>query len=103
MAKYFIVSTDSMTADQEKLFHGKIREHRLGWWHWLPNFWLILDSGDDLTAAEIRDFVGDVARSVRCMVLEVDPRAWAGRTRPDAQGRDMADWVKRNWPRSESD
>jgi len=31
------------------------------------------------------------------MVLQVTPETWAGATRKDAKGRDMAEWIRNHW------
>jgi hypothetical protein len=95
VTKRFVVSTDPMKAAQEKQFKDALGE-TAGWWHWLPNFWLIIDHGD-LDVASIRDMIHKVDSSVRAIVLEVEEINWAALTRPDSEGRDMAAWIKSSW------
>lgn len=95
MTKRFIVATDPLTPDQEKIFHQKLLP--AGWWHWLPNFWLIRDNTDSLTAASIRDSLRNINGSARCLVLEVDPITWAALTKKDQHGRGMAQWITDHW------
>jgi hypothetical protein len=95
VTKRFVIATDPMTADEEKAFRKALGN--MAWWHWLPNFWLVKDRFDRLNVFEIRDAVRGVNSTLRCLVLEVDHKTWAALTRPDAQGRDMAEWIKSTW------
>lgn len=95
MSRFFALSHDTLTPEQEKEL-AKVLDPEI-WWHWLPNSWLIKDTRDELTATAIRDKFRSVNRAVRCMVVQVEPIQWAGATRPDAKGRSMTKWIQDHW------
>ena len=100
MTKYFCVSTDLMSSEQTKALKEAIG--KAGWWHWLPNFWLVKDTSGTLSVTSIRDAIYEISSKTRCVVLEVNPETWAALTKPDEQGRDMADWIRKNWIKPKS-
>jgi hypothetical protein len=93
--KRFFVSTDPMGAKQERELKDKLGH--VGWWHWLPNFWLITDRSESLTAGRIRDYIHELDSSVRAIVMEISCEDWAALTKPDSEGRDMAAWLNDTW------
>ncbi len=95
MTKKFVISTDPLTAAETEALKDVIRP--ASWWHWLPNFWLVKDTKDELTAESIRDSIKRINTTARCVVLEVEPGTWAALTKKDAQGRDMGSWLKSTW------
>jgi hypothetical protein len=94
-AKRFTVATDPLTPDKEKALSEALKD--VAWWHWLPNFWLVHDPNAKYTAMAIRDTIRRIDATVRCLVVEVEPVTWAALTRKDAQGRDMAAWIRTRW------
>lgn len=95
MSKKFVLATDPLTAEQEQALEAKIGS--MGFWHWLPNFWLLKSLDDTMTTAQIRQMVQEINPSARCFVSEVQPSAWAARTKPDAKGNDMGAWIRSDW------
>jgi hypothetical protein len=95
VTKRFMVSTEVMTAEEEK----KIKEifSGAGWWHWLPNVWLVRDGNEKLTASKIAEEFGKINSSAQCLVLEVDKKTWSARSKPDPNGRKLSDWIKETW------
>ena len=98
MTRRFIVSTDPLTADEETKFAEAVKI--AAYWHWLPNFWLLVDPTRTLNAESIRNAVKAINSTKRCLVLEVEAKTWAALTKPDAQGRDMGAWIKSTWDNS---
>lgn len=96
MAKYFVISTDPLSLEHTKALKEKLT-NKIGWWHWLPNFWLVKDPHGTLKVEILRDYVKGVNPSARCFVGEVNPVTWAALTRKDPSGNDMADWLHKNW------
>lgn len=96
MANYFVISTDAMTSQAERAFADFIKS-KAAWWHWLPNFWLVKDGKEQLTATIIRDKLSEIDSTRRCMVLQVEPITWSAMTRKDKGGREMGEWVRNNW------
>jgi len=95
MTKRFVIAVDPLTATEEKSLKSALEG--AAWWHWLPNFWLVVDDGDQFTTESIRNAIGKIKSSARCIVLEVDEKGWSGRMRPDAQKRDMGRWIRETW------
>lgn len=95
MSKKFILSTDPLGPEEERRVKEKLKG--MGYWHWLPNFWLIKSKSDDVTAGQLNSIIEEVAPHARCFVTEVEANTWAARTLPDAQGNDMAKWIRNEW------
>jgi hypothetical protein len=95
-AKRFIVATDPMAPTEEAEFRTSLGAS--GFWHWLPNFWLVKSFDETLTAEDIRDRLAKAAPGARCFVTQVTPVApWVGRVKPDAHGRSMDEWLRSDW------
>jgi hypothetical protein len=99
MRKWFVVGIESMTAEQEKSFLEYIRDKRMGWWHWIPNLWLITGS-DAVGCSDIRDKLMNLAPAKNTLVLAVNPVTWAG-FGPKSDKRDMFRWLNRTWGRTD--
>jgi hypothetical protein len=95
--KYFVVALSPINEVQSKLitaqFTGK------AWWHWIDNFWLVVDSSDTASCASIRDELHKIVPTARKIVLAVDPikDGWAGAGPRTPQ--DMFEWVIGHWPK----
>lgn len=98
MTRYFTLATDPMSAEEEKKFISKIPDG-VGWWHWLPNYWLLKDPTETLEAKHLSDNIFEINQTVRCLALQVEPTSWSARSRKDSKGRLMADWLDSNWQR----
>lgn len=96
MARRFSVATDPLTPDEVKALKDALKVG--AWWHWLPNYWLILDRSDRLTADAITTIINEINPRVRALVLEVEDINWSALTKKDGKGRDMADWLRNTWP-----
>lgn len=98
MKKRFIVALNSETLEQGKEFVEYLRKNNLGWWHWISNTWLIVDSKGKLTAASFRDDLNEIFPNVRKIVLELrgadDTWSSFGPTTPN---ENMTSWIRKNW------
>lgn len=95
MRRWFVVGTESITAEQEKSFVDYIQSTRMGWWHWIPNFWLC--TGDDAPNCDvIRDKFLTIAPGKDIIVVEVNPITWAAYG-PKSDKRDMFPWLNSTW------
>ncbi len=90
MKRRFVISTDNLTAEQERLLKTELGS--VHWWHWLPNTWLAVDYTDTVTTATLRDAVRKINPTAQCLVLEVTPTNWASMERRNAHGV-LSDWV----------
>lgn len=95
MTKKFVIATDPMSPADIRSLKDFLTGH--GWWKWLPNFWLVADTKDDLSAGAIRDKIRELDSTVRAWVFEVEPTDWAASTKKNDEGRDGSEWVKQNF------
>jgi hypothetical protein len=95
MSKYFSIITDQLTDEQEREMGEKFRS--FGWWHWLPNYWLIADLTETLSAVRIRDMIREINSSSECFVLEMTPITWASQGTSGGDERRRT-WLRNNWP-----
>lgn len=94
MKRRFIVAVQGLKQEQETDFVAYLRKERLGWWHWIANTWLVTTKREDITAADLRDTLREIASPNRCIVIEVTGASrWSG-TRDD---KDMFDWIRSTW------
>jgi hypothetical protein len=94
MTKRFVIGTKTLSSEQEASLLSYIRKSGAGWWHWLPNFWLIKDSKEKLTASDLIDAL-DGAQG---LVMEIpEDITWAGRVSPNNAGKEPFDWLKNVW------
>ena len=96
MKKRFVIAVEDLTT-QETQEISDFFKGSYGWWHWIEGFWLISDPRGELTAAEIRDIIGDIAPKKRCMVLQIKQvGGWAG-FGPSNPSKDMFKWIRETW------
>jgi hypothetical protein len=94
MARRFIVGTDTLSKVEEDQFIAFIKEQNVAWWHWLPNFWLIKDSMNKVSAGALAD-----ALPGRCLVMEIyEDIDWMARGGQNAAGKKFWDWLQKTWP-----
>jgi hypothetical protein len=94
MGKLFVVLVQPLTADEEKQLASRLPQP-IGWWHHLPNSWLIVDPMEGLSAAAIRQIIEDISPAKHSLVLEVDLKDWASRQGADDEER--VDWLRKHW------
>lgn len=95
-----MIAADGMSADAEKSMLAFFKEHGLGWWHRIPNFWLITDPRGNMTATVLRDKIQDLrspgAKATLVMQIHEDI-TWAG-LYPDGDSKhDEFDWLNQTW------
>lgn len=98
MSKRYIVAVDSSTKEQANAFSEFLKSNGLGWWHWLDNFWLIVDTRDQFSASKIRDKLGETHPRVHNLVIELNEYGdtWSG-LGPSSAKRNMFTWIKETW------
>ena len=98
MKKRFVVCySDNIPKEKEMHFIQFIKDNKLGWWHWISNMWLLVDSSGQMTASILRDKICKLYSENRVMVIELDGDrdTWAGFG--PTQPKNMFDWIKQNW------
>ena len=99
MKKRFIVILDSHKPEQAKRFNDEFVRGSFGWWHWISNAWLLIDSKGNWTAAEIRQQTSEFFPGINNFVLELrgdGTDTWAG-FGPKSEKRNMFTWLDQNW------
>jgi hypothetical protein len=95
--KRFILATETLSADQERALALQFPQPPWAWWHWLPNFWLLVDQSGQMTGDNVRDLFSAVSPA-QCLVLEVDGRTWTGMFTTDmARRAAMETWIRSYW------
>ena len=97
MNKY-IVAIEDLEEQEELEFKEFIEEYGLGWWHWIDNVWLIVDSRNRINIGMIRDELKKISRDSYSLVMEVNDNTWAG-WGPSGENKDMFKWLKNTWNR----
>jgi hypothetical protein len=97
MRRFFIVGIEGITPEQDKEFiRWAHDENGFGWWHWIPNFWLLVGHRENVGCEEILDYLNSVAHNKNKLVLQVTPTTWAG-FGPTGPKKNMFDWIRQNW------
>jgi len=98
MKKQFVIALNSTTEEQEKMFLEYIKSNGFGWWHWIDNFWLVVDTQDKLSAEKLRDDLENIFPKVRKLVIEIfsESSTWAGYG-PNGEQRNMFNWLHNTW------
>lgn len=100
MKHRFFVAADGMGKDEYVAFIEFLRDNKLGWWHCIPNVWLITDRSGKMTASALRDKISELRtqNATSCLVMQVhDDITWAGLYPNGSTKRDEFDWIKRTW------
>lgn len=90
MKSAFVILTHNASTAQQTAI-GEAFKH-LGWWHYLPQAWIIADPSGELTVASVRDIVRVFAPGLRHFVFKIDTDnspSWAGYAPPS-----MTKWLK---------
>jgi len=102
MKRRLIVALGAGATDQQHTAftsYLKLTFPNAGWWHRLPNTWLLIDLTGSMTAVAIRDAVLTIFPNVHCLVLEFrqdGTSTWAG-FGPSAGILDMFGWINEQW------
>jgi hypothetical protein len=93
----FVVAAEGLTKEGQNSLVEFFRERKLGWWHYIDNFWLVYDRTDTLTSDELRDTIVKFRPSGNpVFVMQIGkPITWHGQ-KPKAKEK-MFDWIKGNW------
>jgi hypothetical protein len=92
--KHFVVAINSPTSEQREAVVGYFKDSsRFGFWHWMPDFWLVYTNNPAITSAAIRDEIQVLAPGLIFAVFCVIPNQdWATYSDPK-----WADWLNQNW------
>jgi len=98
MSNRYLVAVSSSTKPQNDSFIDFINSHGLAWWHWIDNFWLIVDRAGKLDVEKLREGVGNSFPGVHHLVIEQNANGdiWAG-FGPKSEERNMFKWLHETW------
>jgi hypothetical protein len=97
MTRRFVIGVDGLSEEADTSFRKYLDEVGAGFWHWIPNFWLIAVDSDEISANEISNKLHDL-KAKRNLVLEFpEDLDWNGWGRPNANGKNMYEWLKTTW------
>lgn len=95
--KKFIIALDNSNSEKNDKFLEYINDNNLNWWHWINNFWIVIDSEDSLTALDLRNVVYEIFKE-NAFVMEFQKDSWGGfgpsSDKPD--GKNMFNWLHKN-------
>jgi len=95
MSRNFVVVVGGPTPEQNKLITEYLdQESGCGWWHWIDNFWLVVDPRESLTAHGIRQKIQElIPNTIHILVLQVEEGSdWSSWAPPSGH-----EWFKQNW------
>jgi len=98
MSRKYVIAVKDLTPDEEKRFIKFITDNGGNWWHWVQNFWLVVDAGGTLDAGKLRDAIGLISsRKGHNLVFQVMSMGdWAG-FGPSSEKKSMFNWLRNNW------
>jgi len=96
--KRFIVMTDNVTPRQTQLITDTLHLGFRGWWHWLPNAWLVTATDTDAaTPQTLSDAITGAVPELRHLVFELKgEHDWAG-FGPTDPVKGMFEWLYSQW------
>jgi hypothetical protein len=98
MKKRFVVLVGETPNEAETKFKDWVGAEKLGWWHWMPGSWLIVDTSGAKTASELRDAIGKCYGASNSLILELRGKddTWSG-FGPQAKDHNFFQWIRTNW------
>lgn len=73
MSNHFVVGVEDLTKDQEADFSKYLTDNGCGWWHRIPNFWLVTDPSSRHTSKSLSDKIHSYNMSSQIIVTSVNP------------------------------
>lgn len=95
MSRKFVIATTRLSAEESEAI-SRLFDGRCSWWHWIDDFWLVVDPSDSLTANSITDEIRSVAPKAQIFVAQVNNLLWSGYG-PSTEERNMFSWLRRIW------
>ena len=96
MKRRFILSVSGLS-DREV---NELREYlkTVGWWNWIPNFWLLITSSDVMSCEKLRNKVVEINSDAKCLAMEIPADLdWAYHGAANDKGKTMGEWLKTTW------
>ena len=91
MSRRFVILTHSASAIEQQAIRGALGT--LGWWHHLPQSWLVIDPSESVTLVSLRDKIIAAAPSMTFYILEIPVGStWGGKAPVH-----MREWLDTEW------
>ena len=89
----FVLSTNQATPAQRNAITEALRKPELGWWHWFPDIWLIVDASGQHTEDSLLEVLHPLVPEVFMLMLNVTGsrgfRGWGP--------KNMGEWLDKQW------
>jgi hypothetical protein len=94
MARRFVITTATLTQEDERELGSFLSEHGT-WWHWVANTWLFQTEEKDINTREIRDKIRELNDKNDIMVLEInDIKNYSG-SGPKGKAEQIEGWIRK--------
>ncbi|MEM7383527.1 MAG: hypothetical protein AAF514_01155 [Verrucomicrobiota bacterium] len=91
---YFIVFIEGSPTPANRIFVERLEEQDVNFAYFFLGSWLIVDRHKRITISDLRVCVSNLFGEQRkSLVLEVDPKSWAG-VGPEK----LSSWLEEKWP-----
>ena len=93
----FVVGIEGAQPDHEEAFRKWITDNGLGFWHWIPHFWILHSLYGTHTVISLRDKIMQLFPTMNIVVIEIkgNPVMWSGYG-PNQPDHNMFTWLKQN-------
>ena len=94
MITRFAIGVSDMSSEEDGKLRDYLKENGYGWWHWIENLWLVIDTSGKLTAGDLFDALRGIAPEKWNIVLEIEQvKDWAGYG-PAGKKQNMFNWFE---------
>lgn len=99
MKKKYAVATNPMSVAQNESLIDYIKQKDLAWWHWIGNFWLLIDYNEKVDCISLRDDLSKLFPGLHFIILDVTTAGsgWWGGFGPNAGDKNMFEWLENTW------
>src|SRR4051812_21436637 len=91
MSKYIII-TDPLDVAKQDAITVAFQEMGIGYAHYIPNVWFVVDVDNLLDPLVVRDFVKEIVHDKRVMVIQGDKMQFDGYL-----AEEEIEWVRTTW------
>jgi hypothetical protein len=98
----FAVGISALATEDQKAFLEFANSHGMGWWHYVSDFWLLIDWNDKVSPDQIRNFLMTSTSSKIGIVIEIiGEDNWSGFAPKDELEKTFA-WLHKNWEKPQT-
>lgn len=97
MKKRFIIGIENLNKEESLKIRDFLAKNELDWWHWIDNFWLIIDPNGTKDVMFFKENLFKIIPPHRLLIMGTETKAdWAGYG-PKSDKYDMFDWLHNQW------